>query len=345
MKRYEIIKRLPKVDLHCHLDGSVRPETVLEIAKKENISIPSEEINEFRKCVQVFGTCESLKEYLEKFGMILKTLQKPEYLYRNTLEVLEDAALNNVKYIELRFSPFLFMQGGMSFDEVMESIISAMDEGRKRFNIMSNLILSCMRHESVERSLEVVEMGKKYLGRGVAAVDLAGNEHDFPPELHEQAFKRARELGYRITIHAGETGIPENIVKSVEILGAERIGHGVYAYKNSEVYDFVKTKRVPLEVCVTSNLQTGVVKTYGEHPIKKYLDDGLYVTVNTDNTTVSNTGMDKEFKILFESQGFTYEDAKSTILNSIEASFASDSDKERLRNICMDEFEKLEKEI
>lgn len=345
MNENQLIRELPKVELHCHLDGSVRPETVLEMAKLEKIQIPSQEIDEFKKCVQVLGHCESLKEYLEKFNLILQTMQKKEYLYRHTLEVLEDASKHNVKYIELRFSPFFLMEGGMSFEEVMESILSAMDEAKKRFKILSNLILCCMRHEGVERSLEVVERGRKYLGKGVVAVDLAGNEQDFPPELHEAAFKKAKEYGYHITIHAGETGIAENIVKSVEILGAERIGHGIYAYKNQDVYDFVKERKLPLEMCITSNVHTGASKSYEAHPIKRYLDDGLVVTVNTDNTTVSNTDLDREFGILFDKQGFKYEDAKKVILNSLEVSFASNEDKEELRKVFEEEFTGIEAAI
>ncbi|AKN29549.1 adenosine deaminase [Clostridium carboxidivorans P7] len=327
----KIIKNLPKVDLHCHLDGSLRPQTIIDIAVKENIDIPTKELKEFEKYVKVFGECDSLKDYLDKFELPIKVMQNKKNIYRITSELLEDVSKDNVKYIEIRFAPFNHIQKGLKAEDVIEAAIEAMKDGRKKYGVMSNLILCAMRHESVESSKRLVEIGKKYLGKGVAAVDLAGNEHDFPPEIHKEAFDLAQKYGFHCTIHAGETGIEQNIIKSIEMLHAERIGHGVYAFKDEKVVKYLKDRQIPLEMCITSNIDTKAVKDYEFHPIKKYLDEGLVVTVNTDNMTVSNVSLNDEFNHLVKEQNFTLEDIKKVVKNGIEASFASEDDKDILR--------------
>ncbi len=327
----KIIRDFPKVDLHCHLDGSVRPQTIIDIAIKENIAIPSRELKEFEKSVKVFGECNSLKKYLDKFELPIKVMQKEEDIYRITTELLEDVSKDNVKYIEIRFAPFNHMEKGLKAEEVIEAVLKAMKYGRKKYGVMSNLILCAMRHESVENSKLLFEIGKEYLKNGVVAVDLAGNEQDFPPEIHKEAFDLAEKYGFHCTIHAGETGIEENIIKSIEILHAERIGHGVFAFKDEKVVKYLKDKQIPLEMCITSNVGTKAVESYKTHPIKKYLDEGLIITVNTDNMTVSNVSINDEFNHLMKEQDFTLEDIKKVVKNGIEASFASEDDKNILR--------------
>ncbi|MBS4534726.1 adenosine deaminase [Clostridium sp. D2Q-14] len=335
------IERFPKIDLHCHLDGSVRPETILEIALKEDIHVPTTKIEAFKQHTQVAEDCSSLKEYLSKFALTSDVMQKSEYIYRITDELLEDLSNENVKYIEIRFAPFLHMEKGMTFEEAVESVLKAMEEGKEKYGILSKLILICMRRHSPEVSVQIVEKGKAYLGKGVVAIDLAGNEHDFPPELHKKAFQLAKEYGFHRTVHAGETGIPKNIITAVEELKAERIGHGIHAYLNEEILEFVKEKKIPLEMCISSNVQTKAVEGFEDHPIKKYLDEGIAVTINTDNITVSNTTLAKEYEILMNKQGFTLEDIKQTIINGINASFASNEEKEELTGIFKEEFFKL----
>lgn len=334
----EILKIIPKIDLHCHLSGSVRPETILEIALEEGISVPTNEINNFKSFVQVNDDCKSLKEYLTKFDFNLMVMQKAKHIERITYELLQDTAKENVKYIEIRFAPMLHMNQGLSFEEVVEAVIKGKEKGEKEFDIKSNLLLICMRHQSPEKSIEVVEKGAEYIDRGVVGVDLAGNEHDFKPTIHEEAFKLAKEKGLHRTVHAGETGIPENIIISVEKLFAERIGHGVYAYQNEKVLEYVKKNKIPLEQCLTSNVQTKAVSNFVSHPIKTYLDQNIVVTVNTDNMTVSNTNLHKEYERLIEYQNFNFDDIKKVLLNSVEVAFIEKSEKEKLKL-------KIEKEI
>ncbi|MDW7669002.1 MAG: adenosine deaminase [Bacillota bacterium] len=334
----EIIKKLPKIDLHCHLSGSIRPETIFDIAVKEGIEVPTDKIEKFKKHVQVDNDCKSLKEYLTKFDFNLMVMQKSEYIERITYELLQDTAKQNVKYIEIRFAPMLHMDQGLTIENAVEAVIKGMRKGQEELDIKANLILICMRHHSPKKSIEIVEKASLYLGKGVVGVDLAGNEHDFEPAIHEEAFKLAKDKGLHRTVHAGETGIPKNIVISVEKLFAERIGHGVYAYQDEKVLEYVKNHKIPLEQCLTSNLQTNAVETFEEHPIKSYLDQGVVVTVNTDNMTVSNTDLNKEYVRLIKHQNFTLKDIKKTFMNSVEVSFMEEEEKSKLK-------EKMEKEI
>lgn len=337
----EILNRIPKIELHCHLDGSVRPETMYELMVKEGKELAVENLEEFKKLVMIEGQCNSLKEYLERFTYPLAVMQKKENIERVSYELLEDLNKQNIKYVELRFAPFLHMEEGLVFDEVVQSVLKAMDRAKNDFNILSNAILICMRHEPVENSRRLVEYGEKFLNKGVVAIDLAGNEHDFPPEIHEKAFKLAYEKGYNITIHGGETGIVENIPKSIEILHASRIGHGTAAIKDINVMKMLKDKNITLEMCPISNLHTKAVDTIEEYPIREYLDMGINVTINTDNTTVSNTSLAKEYKLLMDKLDFTIEEIIRLIYNSLEGSFTSEEEKEELRNLMKSELNQL----
>ena len=337
----EILNKLPKIDLHCHLSGSIRPETMLEIAQKENIKIPSTNLDIFKTYVQVPMDCRSLKEYLSRFDITLKVMQRQEYLYRITDELLEDMQKQNVKYIEIRFAPFFHLNETMNFEEAVEAVLRAMEEGKKKYGVLSNLLLICMRHHPVEKSLQIVERGRAYIGKGVVGIDLAGNEHDFPPEIHSIAFRLAREYGLHRTVHAGETGIPQNIITAVEELYAERIGHGVHAFMDEHIIKYVQNNRIPLELCISSNVQTKAVNSYEEHPIKNYLEQGIIVTANTDNTTVSNTTLAQEYEILIEKQGFSIKDIQKIILNAVEVCFLLDEEKQRLKQVYIEEFKKV----
>ena len=327
------LKKLPKVELHCHLDGSVRPATILELAKKDGIELPTYNLKDLMTYLQVPDDCPSLKVYLERFALPNAVMQTTGNIYRITTELLADAADDGVKYIEIRFAPRLHMVKGLTFDEIVESVLKAINEAPEKHGIHANLILCCMRHEDVKHSIEVVEAGRKFLGKGVVAVDLAGNEHDFPPELHKDAFDLAKEYGYHITIHAGETGIGENVEKSIQLLHAERIGHGLFCKDVPSSYDLVKSKQIPLEMCPVSNLHTKAVPSYGEHPIGDFYKDDIYVTINTDNMTVSNITQTGEYEHLAKNFDFNEDIFTEIYLKSVEASFASNEVKKHLRGI------------
>jgi len=322
---------LPKIELHCHLDGSLRPETIIDIAKKEGVEFLSYDIEEINRELIAPADCESLDEYLKRFVIPNLVMQSKENLRRVSFELFEDCAKENVKYMEVRFAPLLHNAKGLTIEEIIESVIQGIKDAEERYDIKGNLILSCMRHMTAEDAIEVVEKGKKFLGKGVVAIDLAGSEGEGFCEKFAEPIALARQYGYRVTIHAGETGIGKNVLDAVELLGAERIGHGVFIRDYVEAYNIVKEKGIFLEMCPTSNVQTKAVNSFSEHPIYAYHKDGIKVTVNTDNRTVSNTDMTKECNIVLNEFNLNEEDYRKIYYNSIEASFADSETKEKLK--------------
>lgn len=324
---------LPKIELHCHLDGSVRPETILDIATKENIEIQTYDLNQLRGLLQAPLECKSLVEYLDRFNLPIKIMQSKESLRRITYELLEDAAKENVKYIEIRYAPVLHTENGLTIEQVIESVIDGIKQGEKDFNIKANLILSCLRHRGADSAATVVEAGKKFLDKGVVAVDLAGAENEGFAKEFVDVISIAREYGYRVTIHAGETGIGLNVVDAIKLLHAERIGHGVAIKDLKEAYDLVKENNVTLEMCPTSNMQTKAVKSYEEHPLFKFYKDGIRVSFNTDNRTVSATNITGECKSIDKVVNMTHEDYKKIYNDSVDATFATEEVKAYLKTL------------
>jgi adenosine deaminase len=322
---------LPKIELHCHLDGSLRAETIIDIAKREGISLPTLDRDEIQQELIAPLDCESLDEYLKRFALPNLVMQSQENLKRITFELFEDAAKENVKYMEVRFAPLLHTAQGLSVEEIIQSVIDGMREAEKQFDIHGNIILSCMRTMSAESAFEVVEKGKQFLGKGVVAIDLCASEEEGFCGDFVEPIALARDYGYRVTIHAGETGVGKNVLEAVELLGAERIGHGVFIKDCAEAYDVVKEKQVVLEMCPTSNVQTKAVNQYSDHPIHDFHKDGIKVTVNTDNRTVSDTTMAKECTIVFDEFNMNEEDYKKIYLDSVEACFADEGTKAKLR--------------
>ena len=322
---------LPKIELHCHLDGSLRPETIIDIAKREGIRLPSIEIEELEKELIAPLECESLDEYLKRFAIPNLVMQSKGNLRRITFELFEDSAQENVKYMEVRFAPLLHVAQGLRVEEVIESVIAGMKDAEAKFDIKGNIILSCMRTMSVESAFEVVEKGKEFLGKGVVAIDLCASEEAGFCGQFVEPIALAREYGYHVTIHAGETGVGKNVLEAVELLGAERIGHGVFIKDCTGAYDIVKEKQVVLEMCPTSNVQTKAVNHFSEHPIYQFHQNGIKVTVNTDNRTVSDTTMAKECTIIFNEFALSEKDYRQIYLTSVEASFADRETKEKLK--------------
>ena len=321
------MKILPKIELHCHLDGSLRPESVVDIAKRESIDLGVEGIENVRHAMAAPSECTSLDEYLERFKLPLMVMQSKYAIQRVVYELLEDAAKENVKYIEIRFAPILHIMKGLSTKEVVESAVNGLKEGERDFDIKGNLILSCMRHLGEKEAFDTVESGKDFLEKGVVAIDVAGSEGPGFAKVFEKPIRLAKEYGYRITIHAGETGIGRNVIEAIEILGAERIGHGVYITNCKESYDKVKEKGIILEMCPTSNIQTKAVKEYKEHPFADFHRDGIKVTVNTDNRTVSQVDMSRECEVLFDEFKINHEEYKKVYLDSVEAGFCDNETK------------------
>lgn len=293
------------IELHLHLDGSLRPETVWELAKEQNIKLPANTVDEVRDQMQVPEDCRTLEEYLTRFDLPLLVLQTREALERAAFELTEDLAKEGVTYAEIRFAPQLSIKGGMTQEQAVEAAIEGVKRGMEQYpSIRVGLILCCMRGEDNEEwNLQTVETAKKYLGDVVCAVDIAGAESLYPTERFAPVFEKVREYGLPSTIHAGEAAGPESM-KTALAFGAKRIGHGVAAVEDPELVRRLIEEQVTLEVCVTSNYQTKVVPSIEAHPIRRLFNAGVRVTVNSDNRTVSNTNVRKELDILRNVFGF-----------------------------------------
>ena len=309
-------------ELHLHLDGSLRPETVWELAKEQGIRLPAESAEEVKYKMEVPEDCRTLEEYLERFDLPLLVLQRADAIERVTYELVEDLAKEGVDYAEIRFAPQLSVNGGLTQDEVVEAAIRGAERGMKPYpEIRVGLILCCMRGADNEAlNMQTVETAKKYLGPVVCAVDIAGAEGLFPTENFAPVFAKVREYGIPMTIHAGEAAGPDSM-KTALSFGTKRIGHGVAAINDPELIRRLIDENVTLEVCVTSNYHTKVVPAIEMHPIHKLLDEGVHVTVNSDNRTCSRTTLQKEKEVLKEQLGFSDEEIEKMQEYAWEARF------------------------
>ncbi len=324
------IADLPKFDLHVHLDGSMRPETVLELANGLPPWVRATLPADLKSALIPPERC-SLEEYLQAFSITVAVLQTEEALTRAAYELCADAAAENVAYMEVRFAPLLHSRNGLNPRRVVEAVLSGMRRAEEEFPIRTGLILCGMKQSPSPDAIATAELAAEYAHAGVVGFDLAGPERGFPPSLHAEAVKTAREAGLNVTIHAGEGCCPEHIREALE-LGAARIGHGVYLYQDPGTERLVAERRIPLEVCPTSNLQiSGLMNSYSEHPLKRYLDLGIPVTINTDNRLMSQITVTHELQAVIEAFSLSPESVKGLLLNSAAAAFAPEEVKEALR--------------
>jgi adenosine deaminase len=335
------IHRLPKVDLHLHLDGSVKLETILELALKQGIELPSYNKKRLLSYMQVGGECSSLKDYLNKFDFTLQFLQTGEALERVAYEVVEAAAADCCQYIEVRFAPQLHRKAGMSLEEAIHYVIAGLQRGEKQFGFQARAIAICLRSHSHQDNIEVIEAAAQYSGKGLVAVDLAGDEASYPPELFREVFALSHKRGMPVTIHAGEAGGADNIYEAVTRLGATRIGHGVRLKENPAILEMVRKQQIPLEMCPLSNIQTKAVAGWEVYPIREYYELGLKVTVNTDNPIVSGTTLTKEYGILADKFGFTEREIATIIMNGVDSAFLETDEKRALKLKMALQFQEL----
>ena len=328
-----MINKLPKIELHCHLDGSVRVDTIIDIAKKEGIKLDSYKRCDIEKLVQVPNDCTSLNEYLKRFDLPNKVMQSSENIKRITFELLEDAQKENIKYIEIRFAPLLHLQKGLSIEEVIQSAIDGINQAQRIYDIKGNIILSCMRNMSEDDAILLIEKGRKFLNKGVVAIDLAGPEEEGFANKYKRAIELARSYGYNITIHAGEAASAQNVIDAINILKAQRIGHGVRIKDMKDAYDLVKKTGVVLEMCPTSNIQTKAIECLNKYPLYDFYKDGIKLSINTDNRTVSNIDLSNEIKVISDEFNMSKEPHKDIYLNTIDAIFADESTKKWLRRL------------
>ena len=317
----EQVQKLPKTDLHVHLDGSLRLSTILELADKHRIELPESTEDGLRKVMNLGQNCGSLVEYLRAFDVTLRVMQNEESLTRIAYELGEDAARENVRYMEVRYAPMLHTRRGLKLTSVVEAVLAGLRAAQQAHGIESNLILCGIRNVSPESSLEMAELAVAYKNRGVVGFDLAGAEYDHPAKHHKNAFQLVRDNNINVTIHAGEAYGPESIAQALHVCGAHRIGHGCRLRENGDLLHYVNDHRVALECCPSSNVQTGAIRDLASHPLKLYYDLGLRVTVNTDNRLVTDTTVSKELWLCHTQMGLGLDDLKSIILSGFKSSF------------------------
>ncbi|RIX51728.1 adenosine deaminase [Paenibacillus nanensis] len=324
---------LPKVDLHVHLDGSVRPETVIALAKESGESLPVWEPELLLPYMQVQGECSSLVEYLNKFHFVGQFLHTSSALTRVAYELVEQAAENNCRYVEVRFAPQLHRKLGLTVVDTVRAVLEGLGRGERDFGVIARCIAICLRGHSEEMNREVIRAASQHLGRGVVAVDLAGAEAAYPPELYVDLFAMARERKLPITVHAGEAAGAASVRTAVERLGAARIGHGVRMNEDPSLVERIRKERIPLELCPISNLQTKAASSWQAYPIREYFEQGIAVTVNTDNLTVSNTTITKEYRMMHEQLGFSETELTKVVMNGAEAAFLQGTEKKELLSL------------
>ncbi len=303
--------QLPKSDLHVHLDGSLRLQTILELAAEEGVELPARDQDGLRKAMNLGQNCGSLVEYLKAFDVTLKVMQTEQALFRVAYELGEDASKEKVRYMEVRYAPMLHTRRGLRLTNVVEAVLAGLRAARESSGIEANVILCGIRNISPDSSLEMAELAVAYKGRGVVGFDLAGAEYDHPAKHHRSAFQLVRDNNINCTIHAGEAYGPESIAQALHVCGAHRIGHGCRLREDGDLLHYVNDHRIPLEVCPSSNVQTGAVKDLSRHPLKLYLDLGLRVTVNTDNRLVTDTNVSRELWLCHSKMGMALDDIKT----------------------------------
>ena len=310
---------LPKVELHCHLDGSLSREF---IERRLNRKVSQSELS-------VSDDCRSLNEYLEKFDLPGKCIMDGEGLSEAGYDVLKSMKQENVCYAEIRFAPLLSETEDMNCAKVIEALLAGLEKGKKDFGIEYGVITCAMRHHSEEENRRMIRTAREYLGYGVCAADLAGAEALYPMSEFMELFQETKKLGMPFTLHAGECGSVQNILDSVEA-GAGRIGHGIAMRGHREVQKELQRKGIGIEMCPVSNLQTKAVESTKDYPMREFLDNGLKVTVNTDNRTVSNTALTKELAFIQKTYGITDEEIRLMMKNAVDVAFADDAVKERI---------------
>ena len=315
------IERLPKTDLHVHLDGSLRLSTMLELAERQGVSLPAETPEGLARALHCGENTGSLVEYLKAFDTTLAVLQTEDALFQVAYELAEDAAAENVRYIEVRYSPMLHTRAGLRLTTVVEAVLAGLWEAQKDHGIVANVILCGIRNISPESSVEMAQLAVAYKNRGVVGFDLAGAEYDYPAKHHVKAFKLVHNNNIAVTIHAGEAYGPASIHQAIHVCGAHRIGHGCRLREDGDLLHYVNDHRIALECCPSSNVQTGAVRDLRTHPLKLYHDLGLRVTVNTDNRLITDTSVSRELWLCHTQMGLDRDDIHRIIIHGFKAAF------------------------
>lgn len=338
----EILQKLPKTDLHCHLDGSLRLETMLKLAEEQKVKLPADEPDKLaERVIMKEGGFQGLDKYLSVFPTTLSVLQTEQALTQVAYELLEDCAKENVWYIEVRFSPILHTRKGLKLIQILDAVIEGLSAGEKDFGVKWGIIICGIRDISPETSMQLAELCVAYKRRGVVGFDLAGSEAEHPAKEHREAFYLIINNNINCTVHAGEAYGPESIHQALHYLRTHRLGHAVRLKEEGDLLNYVNDHRIPLEICLSSNVQTCAVPDYAHHPLRFYYDYGLRVTINTDNRLISNTTVTKELYLASQHLNFTLDEIKNILIFGFKSTFQPYHTKVRLLNAALKKINEI----
>ncbi|HLS48253.1 MAG TPA: adenosine deaminase [Gemmatimonadales bacterium] len=336
----ELLRRLPKAELHVHLDGSLRPATMLDLARKARIALPASTPEALARYMLV-DDASNLEEYLTRFDLTIALLQTPDAIERVVWEMCEDAAADGVRYMEVRYCPELSVRGGLTLDQVVEAELRGLARGEADFGVVARVINCSLRHFDPGLSAEIARHSVSFRGMGVVGFDLAGGEAGRPAGVHAEAFDIAAEGGLLVTVHAGEAAGPESIADAVHRCHAQRIGHGTRLYEDPLLRDYIRDRRILLETNITSNVQTRVVPSAAAHPVRGYFDAGLNVTLSTDSWLMSGVTLSGEYWLAHSELRFTREEIDQMIVNGFEGAFLPWPERRALVARVREELESL----
>lgn len=327
---FELLHKLPKTDLHCHLDGSLRLDTILELARKYKVELPTFDRAELFSMLYAGESCSSLDEYLKAFDITLSVMQTEEGLERAAYELAEDAWRENVRYLEVRYSPLLHTREGLRPAQVVEAVVRGLRQAKRQLGVRYGVILCAIRSLGPESSLRIAELCVAFKNRGVVGFDLAGSEVNNPAKVHRQAFQLVIDNNINCTAHAGESFGPDSVHQAIHKCGAHRIGHGTRLIESGDLLNYVNDHRIPIEVCPSSNLQTKAATSWETHPVDFFVDYGLRVTINTDNRLITDTTVTKELHLCHQHYGWTLDTIKEVIIAGFKSAFMPHREKSDL---------------
>ena len=325
----EVLRRIPKAELHCHLDGSVRPATLLELGGEYGVPMPETSAEALAHHMYV-RDARHLEDYLTRFDVTLSVMQSERALERISFELGEDAATDGVRYIEVRWAPILNQQWGLSLESAVEASLRGLARAQAAYGIVGRLIICGLRHLSPDVSLELARLAVAFQGKGVVGFDLAGGEAGHPASVHRAAFDHAREHGMFCTCHAGEGAGADSVADAVHVCGVQRIGHGTRLIEDPRLTDELAKQGIAIEACLTSNVQTHAAKSYETHPLRAYFDRGMRVTLNTDNRLMSDTTLTAEYAHAANELHFSLAELCTLARNGFECAFLPEDERRRL---------------
>jgi len=324
-----LLERLPKAELHCHLDGSVRPGTLLELAKEYRVTMPRDDADALREFM-VVRDAHNLEEYLQRFETTLAVMQTSDAIERMAFELAEDAAREGVRYLEVRYAPTLNRRRGLELGEVIEAALRGLERAGRQYDVVGRVIVTALRNGRPAVSLELAKLAVAYRSHGVVGFDLAGAEFGNPAAAHAEAFHFARAHDLACTCHAGEGDGARSVREAVHECCAHRIGHATHLIDDESLTGYVNDRRIALEICLTSNIQTHAATSYEAHPLREYYDRGLNVVLNTDNRLMSGTTLTDEYEHAARQLDFTFDELCHMAMNSFASAFLPWPERARL---------------